>query len=97
VGDKPDAGYLTGQEWEEASDFVEGQLRELIAWLEERTGRPFDWDLLSQSMSYWNKLGFLSRKFAEHGAAVLAGRYIHNAFWQESAKLTASPACPSFF
>jgi benzoyl-CoA reductase/2-hydroxyglutaryl-CoA dehydratase subunit BcrC/BadD/HgdB len=31
----------------------------------------------------WNKLGFLSRKFAEHGAAVLAGRYIHNAFWQE--------------
>jgi benzoyl-CoA reductase subunit B len=31
----------------------------------------------------WNKLGFLSRKFAEHGAAVLCGRYIHNAFWQE--------------
>jgi benzoyl-CoA reductase/2-hydroxyglutaryl-CoA dehydratase subunit BcrC/BadD/HgdB len=31
----------------------------------------------------WNKLGFLSRKFAEHGAAVLAGRYIQNAFWQE--------------
>ena len=161
-GNKPDAGYLTGEEWEEASGFVEGQLRELIAWLEERTGRPFDWDALSQSMAYikraaelrregldlckakpapatfwdwiacvapinflpgdqalvdyfagvrdeirqrldagvpgiegekyrlyfdgimnWNKLGFLSRKFAEHGAAVLAGRYIHNAFWQE--------------
>lgn len=31
----------------------------------------------------WNKLGFLSRKFAEHGVAVLCGRYIHNAFWQE--------------
>ena len=31
----------------------------------------------------WNKLGFLSRKFAEHGASVLAGRYIQNAFWQE--------------
>ena len=161
-GNKPDAGYLTGEEWEEASDFVEGQLRELIAWLEAQTGRPFDWDELSQSMAYikraaelrregldlckarpapatfwdwiacvapinflpgdqalvdyfagvrdeirqrldagvpgiegekyrlyfdgimnWNKLGFLSRKFAEHGAAVLAGRYIHNAFWQE--------------
>ena len=161
-GNKPDAGYLTGEEWEEASDFVEGQLRELIAWIETQTGRPFDWDALSQSMDYikraaelrregldlckakpapatfwdwiacvapinflpgdqalvdyfadvrdeitqrldagvpgvageryrlyfdgimnWNKLGFLSRKFAEHGAAVLAGRYIHNAFWQE--------------
>ena len=31
----------------------------------------------------WNKLGWLSRKFAEHDAAVLAGRYTHNAFWQE--------------
>jgi benzoyl-CoA reductase/2-hydroxyglutaryl-CoA dehydratase subunit BcrC/BadD/HgdB len=161
-GNKPDAGYLTGQEWEEASGFVEGQLRELIGWLESQTGRPFDWDELSRSMDYikraaglrregldlckakpapatfwdwiacvapinflpgdqalvdyfggvrdeirqrldagvpgiedekyrlyfdgimnWNKLGFLSRKFAEHGAAVLAGRYIHNAFWQE--------------
>ena len=161
-GNKLDAGYLTGEEWESASDYVEAQLRDLVVFLEERTGRPFDWDALSESMTYikraaelrregldlckakpapatfwdwiacvapinflpgdqalvdyfagvrdeiqqrvddgvsgvvgekyrlyfdgimnWNKLGFLSRKFAEHGAAVLAGRYIHNAFWQE--------------
>lgn len=161
-GNKPDAGYLRGQEWEDASKYVRDQLLELIKWLEAHTGRPFDWDKLSESMSYikraaelrreglelckakpapatfwdwiscvapinflpgdqalvdyfagvrdeiqgridagisgianekyrlyfdgimnWNKLGFLSRKFAEHGVAVLAGRYIHNAFWQE--------------
>ena len=161
-GNKPDAGYLVGDEWESASRYVADQLRELISWLETQTGRPFDWDLLSESMTYikqaaelrregldlcksspapatfwdwiasvapinflpgnqalvdyfqdvkdeirgrldagvaavegekyrlyfdgimnWNKLGFLSRKFAEHGAAVVAGRYIQNAFWQE--------------
>ncbi len=161
-GNQPDAGYLLGEEWESASKYVAEQLRDLIAFLETQTGRPFDWDALSESMSYikraaelrreglelckakpapatfwdwiacvapinflpgdqrlvdyfqdvrdeiagriengvsgikeekyrlyfdgimnWNKLGFLSRKFAEHGAAVLAGRYIQNAFWQE--------------
>jgi benzoyl-CoA reductase subunit B len=161
-GNKPDSGYLTGQEWDEASQFVASQLRELVSFLEVQTGRPFDHDALGESMTYikkaaelrregldlcktkpapatfwdwiacvapinflpgdqalvdyfadvkdeiqgrvdagisgvkdekyrlyfdgimnWNKLGFLSRKFAEHGAAVLCGRYIHNAFWQE--------------
>jgi benzoyl-CoA reductase subunit B len=161
-GNQPDAGYLRGEEWENASTFVTDQLRELITFLEHRTGRPFDYDALSESMTHikraaelrregldlckatpapatfwdwiasvapinflpgnqdlvdyfaavrdeiqdrvdngvsavkhekyrlyfdgimnWNKLGFLSRKFAEHGASVLAGRYIQNAFWQE--------------
>jgi benzoyl-CoA reductase/2-hydroxyglutaryl-CoA dehydratase subunit BcrC/BadD/HgdB len=161
-GNKPDAGYLAGEEWAEASAFVAAQLRELISFLEQQTGRPFDYDLLQESMTYikraaelrregldlckakpapatfwdwiacvapinflpgnqalvdyfagvrdeiadridrgvcgvrneryrlyfdgimnWNKLGFLARTFAEHDAAVLAGRYIHNAFWQE--------------
>lgn len=161
-GNKPDSGYLTGQEWQEASEYVAQQLRELITFLEAQTGRPFDYDALGESMTYikraaelrreglelcrttpapatfwdwiaaiapinflpgdqalvdyfrgvrdeiqgrvdagvsgvrdeqyrlyfdgimnWNKLGFLSRKFAEHGAAVVAGRYVNNAFWQE--------------
>ncbi|WP_329060751.1 2-hydroxyacyl-CoA dehydratase subunit D [Amycolatopsis sp. NBC_01480] len=161
-GNKPDSGYLRGEEWETASRFVADQLRELIGFLENQTGRPFDYDALSESMTYikragelrregldlckakpapatfwdwiasvapinflpgnqalvdyfadvrdeiqgridngvsavkdekyrlyfdgimnWNKLGYLSRKFAEHGVAVLAGRYIQNAFWQE--------------
>jgi benzoyl-CoA reductase/2-hydroxyglutaryl-CoA dehydratase subunit BcrC/BadD/HgdB len=170
-GNKPDAGYLRGEEWESASRYVAGQLRELISFLEAQTGRPFDYDALSEAMTYikraaelrregldlckarpapatfwdwiacvapinflpgdqalvdyfagvrdeiaerleagvsgvrdekyrlyfdgimnWNKLGFLSRKFAEHGAAVLCGRYIHNAFWQEPQLIdTADP------
>ncbi|MBV6755039.1 2-hydroxyacyl-CoA dehydratase subunit D [Rhodococcus opacus] len=161
-GNKPDAGYMRGEEWTEVSKYVEGQLRELIAFLEHQTGRPFDWDGLSESMSYikraselrlegmalcrqaptpatywdwvasiapinflpgnqalvdyfagvkaeiqqrvtdgvsavaderyrvyfdgimnWNKLGFLTRKFAEYDVAVVAGRYTHESFWQE--------------
>lgn len=31
----------------------------------------------------WNKLGFLARKFADSDAAVICGRYTHQAFWQE--------------
>lgn len=161
-GNKPDAGYMRGEEWVEVGKYVEGQLRELIDFLEYRTGRPFDWDALSESMSYikraselrlegmelcrqaptpatywdwvasiapinflpgnqdlvdyfagvkaeieqriadgvraveneryrvyfdgimnWNKLGFLTRKFAEYDVAVVAGRYTHESFWQE--------------
>lgn len=161
-GNKPDAGYLRGEEWTEVGKYVEGQLRELIAFLEHQTGRPFDWDALSESMSYikraselrlegmalcrqaptpatywdwvasiapinflpgnqalvdyfagvkaeieqrlrdgvsavtderyrvyfdgimnWNKLGFLTRKFAGYDVAVVAGRYTHESFWQE--------------
>ncbi|NLE78341.1 MAG: 2-hydroxyacyl-CoA dehydratase, partial [Rhodococcus sp.] len=161
-GNKPDAGYLRGEEWTEVSRYVEGQLRELVEFLEHRTGRPFDWDALSESISYikraselrlegmelckqaptpatywdwvasiapinflpgnqdlvdyfagvkteieqriadgvgavaneryrvyfdgimnWNKLGFLTRKFAEYDVAVVAGRYTHESFWQE--------------
>jgi benzoyl-CoA reductase subunit B len=161
-GNKPDAGYMRGEEWREVSDYVEGQLRELVIFLEQQTGRPFDWDALSESMFYikqaselrleamalcrlaptpatywdwvasiapinflpgdqvlvdyfaavkaeieqrildgvsaleseryrvyfdgimnWNKLGFLTRKFAEYDVAVVAGRYTHESFWQE--------------
>ena len=34
-------------------------------------------------MMNWNKLGWLANKFARYDAAVLVGRYTHNAFWQE--------------
>src|ERR1700693_3300647 len=61
-GNKPDAGYLTGEEWEGASGFVEAQLRELIGWLETQSGRPFDWDALSESMSYIKRAAELRRE-----------------------------------
>jgi benzoyl-CoA reductase/2-hydroxyglutaryl-CoA dehydratase subunit BcrC/BadD/HgdB len=161
-GNKPDAGYMRGEEWHDVSKYVEGQLYQLIEFLEHQTGRPFDWDALSEAIFYikqaatlrleamqlctlaptpatywdwvasiapinflpgnqalvdyfagvkaeieqrvldgvsaleneryrvyfdgimnWNKLGFLTRKFAEYDVAVVAGRYTHESFWQE--------------
>jgi benzoyl-CoA reductase subunit B len=51
-GNKPDAGYLRGQEWEDASQYVAKQLYELIAFIEVQTGRKFDWDVLREAMHY---------------------------------------------
>jgi benzoyl-CoA reductase/2-hydroxyglutaryl-CoA dehydratase subunit BcrC/BadD/HgdB len=51
-GNKIDAKYLRGQEWNEASQYVAKQLREMVKFIEERTGRKFDYDALSQNMAY---------------------------------------------
>jgi benzoyl-CoA reductase subunit B len=51
-GNKPDAGYLRGQEWEDASRYVAKQLYELIEFIELQTGRKFDWDVLREAMHY---------------------------------------------
>ena len=161
-GNKLDAGYLKGEEWETASRYVAAQLYKLIEFLEAQTGRKFDWDGLRESMHYikraailrleamelcrakpapaifwdwiasiapinflpgnqalvdyfagvkteieqrvrdgvpslpnekyrlafdgimnWNKVGWLANKFAQHGAAVMCGRYTHESFWHE--------------
>ena len=161
-GNKPDHGYLRGQEWEDASHYVAKQLYKLIEFVEFQTGRPLDWEVLRESMHYikrasqlrleamalcrakpapatfwdwiasiapinflpgnqalvdyfagvkaeieqrlvagetalpneryrlafdgimnWNKVGWLANKFAENDAAVMVGRYTHNAFWHE--------------
>ncbi len=161
-GNKPDAGYMRGEEWDEVGVYVEKQLHELVDFLEYQTKTPFNWDALSEAMYYikkaselrleamalctlaptpatywdwvasiapinflpgnqalvdyfqgvkdeieyrivnnisaidneryrvyfdgimnWNKLGFLTRKFAEYDVAVVAGRYTHESFWQE--------------
>jgi benzoyl-CoA reductase/2-hydroxyglutaryl-CoA dehydratase subunit BcrC/BadD/HgdB len=54
-GGRADAGYLRGKEWEERSQYVAKQLRALAAFLEEHTGRKFDWDRLSEVMSFIKK------------------------------------------
>jgi benzoyl-CoA reductase subunit B len=51
-GNKPDAGYLRGREWEDASRYVANQIHKLIEFLEVQTGRKFDWDALRESMHY---------------------------------------------
>jgi benzoyl-CoA reductase subunit B len=47
---KPDAGYLRGQEWEETSAYVARQLRDMVTFIEQQTGRKFDWDRLRELM-----------------------------------------------
>ena len=61
-GNKPDAGYLRGEEWESASRYMAGQLRELISFLEAQTGRPFDYDALSEAMTYIKRAAELRRE-----------------------------------
>lgn len=51
-GGRPDAGYLRGEEWEQRSAYVAEQLMELTKFLEENTGRKFDFDRLSETMTF---------------------------------------------
>jgi benzoyl-CoA reductase/2-hydroxyglutaryl-CoA dehydratase subunit BcrC/BadD/HgdB len=47
---KPDAGYLKGQEWEETSAYVAKQLRDMVVFIEQQTGKAYDWDRLRELM-----------------------------------------------
>jgi benzoyl-CoA reductase subunit B len=58
-GGRPDAAYLRGQEWNERSQYVAKQLRAMTGFLEEHTGRKYDWDRLSEVMSYVKKAATL--------------------------------------
>lgn len=51
-GAKPDAGYLRGQEWEETSQYVAKQLRDMVKFIEQQTKRQFDWDRLRELMGH---------------------------------------------
>ena len=54
-GGRPDAAYLRGEEWNERSQYVARQLRAMTAFIEEHTGTKYDWDRLSEVMSYVKK------------------------------------------
>ena len=53
---------MRGTEWEERSDYVEMQLRAMAAFLSEHTGRPYDWDRLSEVMSFIKKAAILRKE-----------------------------------
>ena len=59
---RPDEGYMVGEEWEQASRYVRDQLRELITFIEGMTGRPFDWDAYRQNMAYIKRASELRRE-----------------------------------
>lgn len=58
-GGRPDAGYLRGQEWDERSQYVARQLRAMTEFLEEHTGRKYDWDRLREVMGFIKKAATL--------------------------------------
>ena len=161
-GNKESAKYMSGPEYRENVAFLKKQLQECVRFIEGITGKPYDWDRLSEIMDYtkqaaelrleamklckarpspasffewtnsiapvnflpggpeivdyfrqkkaeiqsrvdagigsvpvekyrlwwdgimnWNKIGWLSDKFAGYDACMVAGRYTHMAFWQE--------------
>jgi benzoyl-CoA reductase subunit B len=56
-GNKPSAKYMSGPEFRESVDFLVKQLRACIAFIEERTGKPYDYDRLSDIMRYIKRAG----------------------------------------
>lgn len=54
-GNKASAKYISGPEFEEATAFMVKQLRECISFIEEQTGKPYDWDKLTEIMTYTKK------------------------------------------
>ncbi|MCK9284193.1 MAG: 2-hydroxyacyl-CoA dehydratase family protein [Rhodocyclaceae bacterium] len=161
-GNKPSAKYMSGPEYRENVAFLKKQLQDCIRFIEGITGKPYDWDRLTEIMTYtkkaaelrleamqlckarpspasffewtnsiapvnflpggpeivdyfaqkkaeieariaqgvgsvpvekyrlwwdgimnWNKIGWLSDKFAGYDACMVAGRYTHMGFWQE--------------
>lgn len=51
--------YMQGEDFEDAVKFLTRQLRECVTFLEQVTGKPFDWDRLSEIMSYVKRAGEL--------------------------------------
>jgi len=54
-GNKKSAKYMSGPEYREAVAFMAKQLRECITWIEGITGKPYDYDKLSEIMRYTKK------------------------------------------
>lgn len=69
-GNKPDSGYLSGEEWETTTRYVRDQLLKLIEFTESMTGRPFDWDRLAEIMGYIKKASELRREGMARCAAI---------------------------
>jgi len=51
-GGRPDAGYLRGSEWRQRSKYVADQLVAMTRFMEEHTGRKFDFDRLGETMGF---------------------------------------------
>ena len=64
-GNKKDATYLGGSEFKEAVAYMVRQLRECIKFIEERTGKRYDFDRLCEIMAYTREAGRLRMEAME--------------------------------
>ncbi|MGE0584574.1 MAG: 2-hydroxyacyl-CoA dehydratase subunit D [Flavobacteriaceae bacterium] len=71
-GGRPDAGYMQGEEWQQRSQYVAKQLIAMTKFLEEHTGRKYDFDRLSEVMSYVKKAATLRMEAMDLCAATPA-------------------------
>ncbi|MDB5971637.1 MAG: benzoyl-CoA reductase [Hydrocarboniphaga sp.] len=58
-GNKPDAMYLGGSEFNEAKQYMVKQIRACTDWIAQQTGKKYNWDKLSEIMSYTKTAGRL--------------------------------------
>lgn len=54
-GNKPSAKYMSGPEYRENVAFLKKQLEDCVRFIENITGKPYDWDRLSEIMGYIKK------------------------------------------
>jgi benzoyl-CoA reductase subunit B len=54
-GNKPSAKYMSGPEYRENVAFLKKQLQDCIRFIEGITGKPYDWDRLTEIMTYTKK------------------------------------------
>ncbi|WP_428311883.1 2-hydroxyacyl-CoA dehydratase subunit D [Hydrocarboniphaga sp.] len=64
-GNKPDAIYLGGSEFKEATQYMVKQIRACTDWIAEQTGKKYNWDKLSEIMSYTKQAGKLRMEAME--------------------------------
>ncbi len=64
-GNKPDAIYLGGTEFNEAKQYMVKQLRACTKFIEEQTGKKYNWDSLGEIMSYTKTAGRLRMEAME--------------------------------
>lgn len=51
-GNRPNASYMSGREFREATAFMTRQLEGCVSFIEELTGKPYNWDRLTELMEY---------------------------------------------
>lgn len=85
--------YNDDKRWEQNLAFMEGQLRDLVAFLERLTGRPYDWAALKEIQQRLREMSQIRREIQELSRQVPAVRSIFDAIGSFGPSNTASIRC----